>query len=140
VGFPINELKNAVFPVGNPEQLSVARRAVLEWATNLGFNVLERTKFVTAASELARNTLVHGKGGTMTITQLEWDGRIGLRLVFADQGPGIADIERALTDGYSSAGSMGKGLGGARRLVNDFAIKSAPAEGTQVTVTQWKRH
>ncbi|HSI55188.1 MAG: anti-sigma regulatory factor [Ramlibacter sp.] len=136
---PINEVTSAVFPVRNAEQLSMARRAVLEWATRLEFSLVDRTKFVTAASELARNTWVHGHGGSMTITQLENDGRTGLRLQFDDQGVGIADIDLALTDGYSTANSMGKGLGGARRLVNDFEIRSVPGEGTHVTVVQWKR-
>lgn len=132
-------MKSAVYPVRSAEQLSIARRAVLEWATRLDFSLVDRTKFVTAASELARNTWVHGKGGSMNMTQLERDGRTGLRLVFEDQGAGIPDIDRALQDGYSSVGSMGKGLGGARRLVNEFEIQSAPGEGTQVTITQWKR-
>lgn len=136
---PINELKSAVYPVRNAEQLSLARRAVLEWATRLGFSLVDRTKFVTAASELARNTWVHGKGGEMTMTHLDRDGMTGLRLVFADNGPGIEDIGRALTDGFSSAGSMGKGLGGAKRLVNEFEIFSEPGRGTSVTVVQWKR-
>jgi serine/threonine-protein kinase RsbT len=136
---PINELKSAVFPVRSAEQLSMARRAVLDWATQLEFSLVDRTKFVTAASELARNTWVHGHGGTMTMTQLENDGRIGLRLEFEDQGVGIPNIELALTDGFSTKSSMGKGLGGARRLVNDFAIESEPGKGTHVTVIQWKR-
>lgn len=136
---PINELESAEFPVRSAETLSLARRAVLEWATRLDFSLVDRTKFVTAASELARNTWVHGHGGTMTITQLEHDGRTGLRLVFEDHGVGITDIELAMTDGFSTAASMGKGLGGARRLVNEFTITSVPGEGTEVTVIQWKR-
>ena len=105
----------------------------------MAFGTLERTKFVTAASELARNTLVHGKGGTVTIIEVERDGRIGIKLVFADEGPGIPDINRALEDGYSTAKSMGLGLGGARRLVNEFDITSAVNVGTTVSITQWKR-
>ena len=112
---------------------------MLEWATRLEFSTLERTKLVTASSELGRNTLVHGKGGVMTITELKQDSRTGLQLDFADQGPGIADIEQAMTDGYSTAKSLGLGLGGARRLVNEFEIRSEPAQGTHVTVRQWKR-
>jgi serine/threonine-protein kinase RsbT len=112
---------------------------VLEWATRLAFPVVDRTKFVTAASELGRNVLVHGRGGTMTIEELLRDGRIGLRLRFDDQGPGIADVERAMTDGFSTARSMGMGLGGARRLVNEFVLASTPGQGTTVTVIQWKR-
>ncbi|SAL30646.1 Serine/threonine-protein kinase RsbT [Caballeronia sordidicola] len=105
----------------------------------MAFGTLERTKFVTAASELARNTLVHGKGGTVTIIEVEHNGRTGIKLVFTDQGPGIADIDRALEDGYSTAKSMGLGLGGARRLVNDFEITSTVNGGTTVSITQWKR-
>ena len=132
-------MRTAAFPVRNAEQFSIARRSVLEWATQLQFSLVDRTKFVTAASELARNTWVHGQGGTMTITELEHEGRTGLRLHFEDSGPGIQDIPQALTDGYSTAGSMGKGLGGARRLVHEFEIKSQPGAGTRVTVIQWKR-
>jgi serine/threonine-protein kinase RsbT len=105
----------------------------------LAFGTLERTKFVTAASELARNTLVHGKGGTLTIAQVSQGGRIGLKLVFEDSGPGIPDIERALQDGFSTAKSMGLGLGGARRLVNEFEITSIVGQGTKVSIVQWKR-
>ena len=112
---------------------------MLEWATRLEFSLVDRTKFVTAASELARNTWVHGKGGSMNMIQLENEGRTGLRLVFEDTGPGIEDLDRALQDGFSSVGSMGKGLGGARRLANEFEIKTVPGEGTQVTITQCKR-
>jgi serine/threonine-protein kinase RsbT len=136
---PINELKSAVYPIRSAEQLSLARRAVLEWATKLEFSLVDRTKFVTAASELGRNTWVHGKGGEMTMTQLERNGLTGLRLVFVDNGPGIESIGQALTDGFSSAGSMGKGLGGAKRLVNEFEISSELGRGTNVTVIQWKR-
>jgi len=122
-----------------PEQVSLARRLVLEWATKLAFGVVDRTKFVTAASELGRNTLVHGKGGTMEILELLHEGRSGLRLIFEDQGPGIADVNKALQDGYTTANSMGLGLGGTRRLVNEFDIISTPGAGTKVTVVQWKR-
>ncbi|KAF1048768.1 MAG: Serine/threonine-protein kinase RsbT [Xylophilus sp.] len=110
-----------------------------EWATRLAFSVVERTKFVTAASEIGRNTLVHGKGGAMEISEVQRDGRQGLRLVFQDQGPGIADLQRAMADGFSTANSMGLGLGGTRRLVNEFDISSQPGEGTRVVITQWKR-
>ncbi len=112
---------------------------MLEWSTRLAFTVVDRTKFVTAASELGRNVLVHGKGGTMAIEELQENGRAGLRLVFQDQGPGIPDIAQALTDGFSTARSMGLGLGGAKRLVNEFTLSSVPGQGTTVTVIQWKR-
>lgn len=126
-------------PIRTLEQLHAARRLVLGWATKLEFSSLEKTKLVTAASELGRNTLVHGLGGSMTITELRKDSRVGLQLLFEDHGPGIADIEQALADGYSSGKSLGLGLGGARRLVNEFDIASAPAQGTRITVRQWKR-
>jgi serine/threonine-protein kinase RsbT len=112
---------------------------VLEWATRLAFPVVDRTKFVTAASELGRNVLVHGQGGTMTINELVREGRSGLQLRFEDRGPGIADVEQAMADGFSTARSLGMGLGGARRLVNEFALTSQPGQGTTVTVIQWKR-
>jgi serine/threonine-protein kinase RsbT len=126
-------------PIRTLEQLHAARRLVQEWATQLEFSSLEKTKLVTAASELGRNTLVHGKGGSMSISELRQDGRMGLQLLFEDNGPGIADIAQALTDGFSTARSLGLGLGGARRLVNEFDIASAPAQGTRITVRQWKR-
>lgn len=110
-----------------------------DWAVRLAFGTLDRTKFVTAASELARNTLVHGKGGTLTIVEVNQGGRTGLKLVFEDSGPGIPDIDRALQDGYSTAKSMGLGLGGARRLVNEFEITSTVGQGTRVSIVQWKR-
>ena len=126
-------------PIRTLNQLHAARRLVLEWATRLEFSSLERTKLVTAASELGRNTLVHGKGGTMTLTELRNGSRVGLQLLFEDQGPGIENIEQAMTDGFSTAKSLGLGLGGARRLVSEFDIASVPAQGTRITVRQWKR-
>ena len=126
-------------PIRTLEQLHAARRLVLEWSTRLEFSSLERTKLVTAASELGRNTLVHGLGGAMTMSELRKDARVGLQLLFEDSGPGIADIAQAMTDGYSSAKSLGLGLGGARRLVNEFDIASEPGQGTRVMVRQWKR-
>lgn len=110
-----------------------------EWATRLDFSVVERTKLVTAASELGRNVLVHGLGGEMAMTELLHEGRLGLALQFADRGPGIADIATAMRDGYSTGRSMGLGLGGSRRLVNEFDIASVPGEGTTVRIVQWKR-
>ncbi|MGV7242833.1 MULTISPECIES: anti-sigma regulatory factor [Burkholderiaceae] len=132
-------LSPAVLEIRTSDQVNGARKFIQELAIKLAFGTLERTKFVTAASELARNTLVHGKGGTVTITEVERDGRTGIKLVFADEGPGIPDIERALEDGYSTAKSMGLGLGGARRLVNEFEITSTVNGGTRVSITQWKR-
>lgn len=119
--------------------MNIARKTVQDWATRLAFGTLERTKFVTAASELARNTLVHGKGGTVTLEEVERDGKPGIKLVFEDRGPGIPDIARALEDGFSTAKSMGLGLGGAQRLVNEFEITSSVGGGTRVSIVQWKR-
>lgn len=110
-----------------------------EWAERLAFSTVDRTKFVTAASELGRNALVHGGGGTMTIAEVQKGEQPGLQLDFDDQGKGIADIAQAMTDGYSTARSLGLGLGGARRLVSEFNIISDPERGTRVTVIQWKR-
>jgi serine/threonine-protein kinase RsbT len=128
-----------VVDIRSSQQLAIARNLVRALAQRLGFPLVDTTKFVTAASELGRNVLVHGGGGTMSIAQVERDGRCGVRLVFADQGKGIADIAQALTDGFSTTRSMGVGLGGARRLVNEFELTSAPGAGTTVTVTRWKR-
>jgi serine/threonine-protein kinase RsbT len=115
-----------------------ARQAVRALAVELGFSLVDQTKLVTAASELARNTVVYGGGGTMHLEVVEEGVRTGLRLLFEDQGPGIPDLERALSDGFTTGGGLGLGLGGARRLVNDFTIQSAPGEGTRITVAKWK--
>ncbi|MGI4861325.1 MAG: anti-sigma regulatory factor [Janthinobacterium lividum] len=128
-----------VLDIRTPDQVNLARKTVQDWASKMAFGTLEKTKFVTAASELARNTLVHGRGGMMTMTQVERAGRSGIQLVFVDTGPGIADIEQALQDGFTTAKSMGLGLGGARRLVNEFEITSTPGAGTTVSITQWKK-
>lgn len=114
------------------------RHAVRSAATELGFSVVDQTKIVTAASELARNTLVHGRGGHCVIDVMEQDGRKGLKLTFVDQGPGIPDIQLALKDGYTSGDGMGLGLGGAKRLMSEFEIVSAPGQGTRVSVIRWK--
>lgn len=110
------------------------RQATRAQAVALGFSLVEQTKMVTAASELARNTLDHGGGGTVRLEALSENSRKGLRLTFEDQGPGIANIEAALTDGYTTGG----GLGGARRLVSEFEITSQVGEGTRVVITRWK--
>ena len=114
------------------------RQEVRAAATRAGLSLVDQTKIVTAASELARNTLEHGGGGIARIELLADGGRRGVRLICEDQGPGIADIQLALKDGYTSRNGLGLGLGGARRLVNDFAIESRPGEGTRVTVTRWR--
>jgi len=116
----------------------LVRQAVRTWAMELGFSLVDQTKMVTAASELARNAVEYGGGGTVLLERIDDGLRRGLRLTFEDRGPGIADIERAMTDGFTTGGGLGLGLSGARRLVNDFAIVSAPGQGTRVTVVRWK--
>jgi serine/threonine-protein kinase RsbT len=116
----------------------LARQAVRAWAAELGFGLVDQTKIVTAASELGRNTLEHGGGGAMRLEALQDGIRKGLRLTFEDQGPGIPNIELALRDGYTTGNGLGLGLGGARRLVNDFHIESLVGKGTRVTITKWK--
>ncbi len=125
-------------PLASEDDVVRARQAVRSWAVELGFSLVDQTKLVTAASELARNTVVYGGGGTVRMEVLEDGGRTGLRLAFEDRGPGIPDVERALSDGYTTGGGLGLGLGGARRLVNEFAIHSVPGEGTRITVVKWK--
>jgi serine/threonine-protein kinase RsbT len=115
-----------------------ARLLVKEVAAELGFGLLDLTKMVTAASELARNTLLHGGGGSMRLETLAEKGRDGLRLTFDDQGPGIADIEQAMVNGFSTKRGMGLGLGGSKRLMDEFKLTSQSGSGTSVTVTRWK--
>jgi serine/threonine-protein kinase RsbT len=115
-----------------------ARQAVRQWAQQVGFGLVDQTKLVTAASEIGRNAVIYGGGGWLDLELLEEGRRKGLRLHFIDQGPGIGDIETALQDGYTSGSGLGLGLGGARRLVNEFEIRSEPGQGTHVTLTRWK--
>ena len=127
------------FPVRSGEDVVKARQVVRSRAMDVGFSLVEQTKIVTAASELARNTVIYGGGGEMRIERLlEGPKRIGLRLTFEDKGPGIADIELALRDGYTSGNGLGLGLNGARKLSHEFDIWSQPGEGTRVTITRWK--
>jgi serine/threonine-protein kinase RsbT len=107
-------------------------------AERVGFSLVDQTKLVTAASELARNTLIYGGGGTVLVELVGNGVRRGVRLTFEDQGPGIPDVTLALKDGYTSGQGLGLGLGGARRLVNDFTIDSAPGSGTRVMIARWK--
>jgi serine/threonine-protein kinase RsbT len=124
--------------IRNSNDIVRVRQRTREWSVEVGFSLVDQTKMVTAASELARNTLEHGGGGTARLELLADNGRRGLRLTCQDQGPGITDLEQALRDGYTSRGGLGLGLGGARRLANEFAIESRPGEGTTVTITRWK--
>ena len=127
------------FPVRSGEDVVKARQIVRSRAMDLGFTLVEQTKIVTAASELARNTVIYGGGGEMRIERLyQGAKRVGLRLTFEDRGPGIPDIELALRDGYTSGNGLGLGLNGARKLSHEFDIQSKPGEGTRVTITRWK--
>lgn len=114
------------------------RQVVRGWCLSIGMGLVDLTKIVTAASEIARNTLEYGGGGTATIEEVRDGLRSGVRLAFQDQGPGIRDVAQAMTDGYTSGGGMGLGLGGTKRLVDAFEIESTPGVGTRVTITKWK--
>ena len=127
-----------MLPVRSSHDIVIVRQVVRSWAIELGFNLVEQTKIVTAASELARNTIDHGGGGTVTLQSVRDGARAGLRLTFADKGPGIPDLDLALKDGYTTGSGLGLGLSGARRLSNEFNIESRPGEGTRVTITRWK--
>lgn len=124
--------------IDSSEDVVLVRRVVREFAKAARFSLVDETKIVTAASELARNVLQYGGGGTVLLEQHNDDARRGVRLLFEDHGPGIADIETALRDGYSTGGGLGLGLSGARRLANEFAIESTPGVGTKVMITRWK--
>ena len=126
------------FPIRTSEDVVLARQHVRARAIEQGFSLVDQTKLVTAASELARNTLQYGGGGMMHVELLTDGGRRGVRLIFEDQGPGIADIAEAMRDGYTSGGGLGLGLGGARRLANEFSIDSTPGVGTRVMIARWR--
>lgn len=113
------------------------RQLVRSWAAELGFSLVDQTKLVTGASELGRNTLEHGRGGHVRIEMLNDGPRRGLRMTFEDEGPGIADIQLALSDGYSTGSGLGLGLGGTRRLMSEFKIQSEVGKGTRVQVVRW---
>lgn len=131
-------LKHETLPIRTENDLVQLRQVVRKWATELGFSLVDLTKVVTAASELARNVLIYGGGGTARLESLSEGARRGLRLTFEDQGPGIPDIELALRDGYTTGNGLGLGLSGSKRLMNEFDIVSRVGEGTRVTVTKWK--
>jgi serine/threonine-protein kinase RsbT len=115
------------------------RQLVRTVAVSVKLSLVDQTKLVTAASELARNTLVYGGGGTVEVDRVENGRRPGIRIVFTDQGPGIPDVDLALTDGYTTGAGLGLGLSGARRLVDEFDIKTGAGQGTSITVTKWCR-
>jgi serine/threonine-protein kinase RsbT len=120
------------------DDIVLVRQAARRQAVALGFGIVDQTKIVTASSELARNTVEYGGGGTVLIENLQNGSRTGLRLVFEDNGPGIADVTQAMTDGYTSGKGMGLGLGGAKRLSHEFEISSTPGEGTRISILRWK--
>ena len=127
-----------ILPLTASEHVVIVRQAVRQRAVELGFSLVDQTKIVTAASELARNTYAYGGGGHFRAELLNSGSRHGLRLIFDDDGPGIPDIEQALRDGYTTGNGLGLGLGGARRLVNDFKIESKPGGGTRIVATRWR--
>ncbi|HET9331884.1 MAG TPA: anti-sigma regulatory factor [Steroidobacteraceae bacterium] len=134
----MNNAQQGELPLRNDHDVVLARQAVRRMTQQLAFSLVDQTKMVTAASELARNAVIYGGGGTLAWELLDTNGRRGLRLNFIDRGPGIANLELALTDGWSSGDGLGMGLTGARRLVNEFEIDSKLGVGTRVSVTRWK--
>ena len=130
--------KSERLPLASEHDILVARQAVRRLAQELGFSLVDQTKIVTATSELARNAVIYGGGGTMLAETVVDDNRKGLRLTFADEGPGIPDLDLAMKDGWSSGTGLGMGLSGTKRLMNDFAIDSRPGAGTRITIAKWK--
>jgi serine/threonine-protein kinase RsbT len=134
----VEAIKGETLPARSEQDMVIIRQVVRRYAVEVGLGLVDQTKIVTAASELARNTLTHGGGGEARI-EIVADGlRRGVRAVFTDRGPGIADIAQAMRDGYTSGGGMGLGLGGSKRLVDVFDLQSRPGEGTRVTIMRWK--
>ncbi|MGE5401830.1 MAG: ATP-binding protein [Ignavibacteriales bacterium] len=120
------------------EDIVTVRQSVREWAVAIGMNLIDQTKIITAASELARNIIDYGKGGMVLLEHIIDGSKSGLRLTFEDRGPGIIDVDLALKDGYTTGGGMGLGLGGAKRLSNEFYISSKAGEGTRIIIVRWK--
>src|SRR5215510_3590329 len=135
---PMAVLRDDRIDVRAVDDIIKARQLVRDSAIAQGLSLVDQTKLVTAASEIARNTLVHGGGGYMRLETLNDGTRRGIRVTFSDQGPGIADIALAMKDGYSTAGGLGLGLGGTKRLVNEFDLESEPGKGTKVTILRWR--
>ncbi|RZI66409.1 anti-sigma regulatory factor [Variovorax guangxiensis] len=129
---------SGTLPLASEQNIVASRQLVRTLCLQLKFSLVDQTKMITAASELSRNTLVHGGGGHMRWEFVERNGKRGLQLHFEDQGPGIKDMGLALTDGWTSGGGMGLGLPGSKRLVNDFEVHSEPGLGTRVSITRWK--
>lgn len=137
-GSAIQILKHDELSIRDEIGIVLVRQKTRSFASEIGLGLTDQTKAVTAASEIARNTFVYGGGGVATVEILADKGRTGLRLIFEDKGPGIPDINQALTDGYTSGGGLGLGLGGAKRLVSEFEIHSRVGEGTRIVLTKWK--
>ena len=133
----MNRFDGTVLPIASDEDVVRVRQRVRECAIALKFNLVDQTKLVTASSELARNTLQHAGGGEVLIERVTNGVRAGLKLTFIDHGPGIRDIEQAMRDGFTTGGGLGLGLGGTKRLVNEFELTSLPGEGTRVAITRW---
>lgn len=131
-------LKSETLEVTEERHIVSVRQAVRKEALEIRLSLVDQTKLITAASELARNLLIYGGGGRVILEQLKEGVRLGVRVHFDDEGPGIENIELALRDGYTSGGGMGLGLGGAKRLVNEFELVSAPGKGTHIAITRWK--
>jgi serine/threonine-protein kinase RsbT len=134
----LTEPLSGSFPLRTEQDIVLGRQQVRKLTQQIKLTLVDQTKMITAASELARNTVVYGGGGEMRWQILEQAGKPGLRLAFQDKGPGIPDIEMALTDGWTSGGGLGMGLSGSKRLVNEFELRSVVGEGTCVTITRWK--
>ncbi|MFE4212315.1 anti-sigma regulatory factor [Streptomyces sp. NPDC056844] len=136
---PVPDADHETVPISSNDDVVRARQLVRSLAQRCKLSLVDQTKLVTAASELARNTLVYGGGGVMRVGLVRRDSRVGVTAVFEDSGPGIPDIDQALTDGWTSGGGLGLGLSGARRLVDDFTLDTEVGGGTQVAVTKWAR-
>jgi serine/threonine-protein kinase RsbT len=134
----MNVLKRDTLPLKTSNDVVFARQKVRQWSIELRFSLVDQTKLVTAASELARNALDHGRGGQMTVEALTNGTKSGLRMIFEDNGPGIPNLEQALKDGFTTGSGMGLGLGGSKRLVNEFSIESEVGRGTRVTIARWR--
>ncbi|MGL5062724.1 MAG: anti-sigma regulatory factor [Microcoleus sp.] len=130
--------KREILEIRSSSDIVYVRQKVRTWAVEIGFGLVDQTKIVTAASEIARNTVDYGKGGTVTLETLRSGNRKGLRLIFEDKGPGIPDIELAMTDGYTSSHGLGLGLSGTKRLMHEFDIVSQVGEGTRIAIARWR--
>jgi serine/threonine-protein kinase RsbT len=135
---PVQVEKHEALPIASDDDIVRVRQRVRDWAVGMGFSLVDQTKLVTAASELARNTLVYGQGGTLLLETVLNERRRGLRLTFEDHGPGIPDLQLALKDGYTTGNGLGLGLSGAKRLSQDFEISSRVGEGTRIVIARWK--